>query len=596
MKRTILLLAAATMTVATIQAQMAKWIIPPSYSAIHKMSGGDFIVTDSADYSILWSWDGRRIVSTRNQLYPFAEDISVAVPKGSAAIAGFYNTAGQFTQLQGYSVALGYPYFSGGLLLVKEGQYYRFVNRKGTPTGGQYVVAYPFSNGYATCFTYRNLDKQKDPHYLLLTTEGTEMPVSYNGKTFGDNEVEFISSVNDENIGYIVAGHKLYTFNGQSRSLTPVFARKNETNMRNQAHLENALTSCLVRLNDTTSVLSASGGTSGNIQIWFDNRLIPQSIQTADGLRRFKKNAQQKRNYASPLRVLREDGKMGLYWDTTELLPPQLDQVTTCYADIAFVKQGGRYGALKAYSDRAFRVSINDGSPVAFRHRTLPVTINVEVPDVVSPQQVRLTTTRDSGLGIDEQMGRPVDGKHLQFDGILTIPEQLPGDLYDDGSNDITYPVSIRYDGLLSPTIDLNVKAWHQEYHTISVDQSSISVSTDGQLQFSFTVSTNLAPGEAPTPVDVSIQANGLQWDIEKQSDTSYKGMVYNLFDGSNSIAIAVEEAGCPPLVHRFTATYNKPEEKKPVTKPTHKPAPKPDDKGKNKPKREEPAKPVLEI
>ena len=596
MKRTILLLAAATMAVATIKAQMAKWIIPPSYSAIHKMSGGDYIVTDSADYNILWSWDGRRLISTRNQLFPFTEDISVAIPKGSATIAGFYNTNGQFTQLQGYSVALGYPYFSGGFLLVKEGQYYRFVNSKGAPLNGQYVVAYPFSNGYATCYTYRNMEKQKDPHYLLLTAEGTEVPISYNGKTFGDNEVEFISSVNDENMGYIVAGHKLYSFNGQSRNLTPVFARRSETNMRNQAHLENALTSCLVRLNDTTTVLTASCGTSGNIQIWFDNRLIPQSIQTLDGLRRFKKNVQQKRNYATPLRVLREDGKMGLYWDTTELLPPQLDQVTTCYADIAFVKQGGRYGALKAYSDRSFQVSINDGTPIAFRHRTQPITLKVEVPDVVSSKQIRLITTRDSGLEIDEQLGSPADEKHLQFDGILTIPELLPNDLYDDGSNNITYPVSVRYDDLISPTIEVKVKAWHQEYHTISVDPSSINVSTDGQLQFNFTVSAELAPGELPTPTDVSLQANGLQWDIEKQSDTLYKGTVYNLYDGPNSIAIMVEESGCPPLVHRFSTTYNKPAEKKSTPKPVHKPTPKSDDKGKNKPKRETPTNPVLEI
>ena len=582
------------MAAATLKAQMAKWIIPPEYSAIHKMSGGDFIVTDSADYKILWSWDGQRLISTRNQIYPFSEDLSVATSKGSGTIAGFYDINGQFTPLKGYSVALGYPYFSSGFLLVKEGQYYRFVNTKGTTLSGMYVVAYPFSNGYATCYTYRNIEKQKDPHNLLLTAEGEEVPISYNGKTFSDNDVEFISSVNDENVGYIVADHKLYRFNGNSRNLTPVFASRSETSMRNQAHLEHALSSCLVRLNDTTTVLTASCGTSGNVQIWFDNRLVPHTIQTRDGLQRYKKNVQQKRDYATPLRVLREDGKMGLYWDTTELLPPQIDQVTTCYADIAFVRQGGRYGALKAFNDRSFRVSLGDGTPIAFRHRTQPVTLQVELPDVITPQRIRLITTDDSGLDIDEQSCQRIDDKHLQFDGILTIPESLPNNLYEDGSNNVTYPISIRYDDLQSPTFDVNVKAWHQEYHTISVDPSSISVSTDGLLQFNFTVTADLAPDELPTPAYVSIQADGLQWDVEKQSDIQYKGTVHNLYDGPNTIVIIVEEQGCPPLSHRFSTTYNKPAEKKPNPKPVHKTTPKSDNKGKDKPKT--PTNPVLEI
>lgn len=595
MKKTLLLLATAILTANTIEAQMANWIIPPEYNAIHKMGGGDFIVTDSADYKILWSWEGQRLFSTRNQLYPFCEDLSVAIPKGSNTIAGFYDTKGNFTPLKGFSAALGYPFFSNGYLLVKEGQYYRYVNSKGNLLSGMYVVAYPFSNGYATGYTYRNMEKQKDPHNLLLTVEGEELPISFNGKTFADNDVEFISSVNDENVGYIVADHKLYRFNGNSRNLTPVFARTSETNMRNQAHLEHTLSSCLVRLNDTTTVLTASCGSSGNVQIWFDNLLVPKSIQTLDGVRHYKKNVLQTRNYATPLRILRENGKMGLFWDTTELLPPQLDQVTTCYAEIAFVRQGGRYGALKAYNNRSFRINMGDGTPIAFRHHTQPISLQVELPDVITSEHIRIITTEDSGLYIDEQSYQRIDDKHIQFDGILTIPESLPNDLYDDDSNCITYPISIRYDDLLSPNYDVNVKAWHQEYHTVSVDPSSISVSTDGLLQFNFTVTADLAPDELLTPTFVSIQADGLQWNVEKQSDTLYKGTVQNLYDGPNSIVIVVEEQGCPPLFHRFSVTYNKPAEKKSTPRP-HKTTPKSDDKGKQPSKRDTPTKPVLEI
>ena len=598
MKRaTIITIMAATLTATGAKAQMARWIIPPAYSAIHKMSGGDFLLTDSADMTILWSWDGKRLAATSDQLSSFSEQMAVTIRKGTNGISGFYNTDGHFTSLpDGLTTALGFPYFSSGYLLVKQGQYYRYVNRQGNVLNGQYVVAYPYSNGYATCYTYRNLEKQKDPYYLLLDAEGREVPLSYNGKTFGDNEVEFISSVNDEGVGFVVAARKLYRFSGKSRTLTPVLARSSETDLRNQARLNRSMATCLVRQNDTTTVLTASCGTSGNVYIWFDNRLIAKSIQTQDGQKHYSKTGHAQRSYATPLRVLREDGKMGLYWDTTELLPPQLDQVTTCYADIAFVRQDNRYGAIKAYSDGGFNISINDGKPVAFRHRTQSATVTVAMPVGIPVGEARLIVPRDAGLDIDPGSVSRGDDGTLRYEGLLYMPESLTDRFYDDGSqNETSYPLSVSYDGLLSPVIDVKVKALHEEYHTISVDPKSITVSTDGQLQFLFTVTADTVPGEEPTPVDVSLQADGLQWNVEQLSDTKYRGIVNDLYDGDNTITVKVEEQGCPPLFHRFSATYKKPVEKKSKPRPA-KTTPKSDDKGKTKPKHETPIKPVLEI
>lgn len=598
MKRaTIITIMAATLTATGARAQMARWIIPPAYSAIHKMSGGDFLLTDSADMTILWSWDGKRLAATSDQLSSFSEQMAVTIRKGTNGISGFYDTDGHFTSLpDGLTTALGFPYFSSGYLLVKQGQYYRYVNRQGNVLNGQYVVAYPYSNGYATCYTYRNLEKQKDPYYLLLDAEGREVPLSYNGKTFGDNEVEFISSVNDEGVGFVVAARKLYRFSGKSRTLTPVLARSSETDLRNQARLDRSMATCLVRQNDTTTVLTASCGTSGNVYIWFDNRLIAKSIQTQDGQKHYSKTRHAQRSYATPLRVLREDGKMGLYWDTTELLPPQLDQVTTCYADIAFVRQDNRYGAIKAYSDGGFNISINDGKPVAFRHRTQSATVTVTMPEGIPVGEARLIVPRDAGLDIDPGSVSRSDDGTLRYEGLLYMPESLTDRFYDDGSqNETSYPLSVSYDGLLSPVIDVKVKALHEEYHTISVDPKSITVSTDGQLQFLFTVTADTVPGEEPTPVDVSLQADGLQWNVEQLSDTKYRGIVNDLYDGDNTITVKVEEQGCPPLFHRFSATYKKPVEKKSKPRPA-KTTPKSDDKGKTKPKHETPIKPVLEI
>ena len=61
-----------------------------------------------------------------------------------------------------------YPFFSNNRLLVTDGVFYRYVNETGVIDDSRYTKAYPFSNGYASCYTYENLEKRKSPYYLLL--------------------------------------------------------------------------------------------------------------------------------------------------------------------------------------------------------------------------------------------------------------------------------------------------------------------------------------------------------------------------------------------------------------------------------------------
>ena len=72
-----------------IKAQVAKWLIPPSYDKIQMASGIDAIMTDSADVKILWTIDGKRLLSCKDVLYPFKEDIALAVKKGTPQSASF---------------------------------------------------------------------------------------------------------------------------------------------------------------------------------------------------------------------------------------------------------------------------------------------------------------------------------------------------------------------------------------------------------------------------------------------------------------------------------------------------------------------------
>ena len=337
MNRKLILGIAICAVTSSVKGQVAKWLIPPMYDTIQMADGEDLIITDSLNKKIIWSPAGKRLAMTEDQIFSYKEGFAVATKTGTGVITGFYNKNGKFKPLPRCNVSYSFPYFSNNYLLVQEGNNYRFVNTKGELSADKYVKAYPFANGYASCYTFANFQKRKDPYYLLLTNENERVFFSYGGKEFDHDDIEFISSVNDENIGFVVAKHRLYYFNGKNRSLSPVFAHKGEGNIKNQAKLEDALSLCISNESDSVSVLKAKCGKNSTIWIRFDALLRPLSLSLADGDYYYKKNAKVERSFESPLSVIEDENKYGINWDGKEIIPPQLDNIMSCFDDKAFV-------------------------------------------------------------------------------------------------------------------------------------------------------------------------------------------------------------------------------------------------------------------
>ena len=151
-------------TTSNIKGQIAKWLIPPMYDNIHMANGEKLIITDSLDKKIIWSQSGKRLSMTEDQIHSFEEGYGVTIKRGTGVITGFYDKNGKFTSLSGCSATYSMPYFSDQHLLVQEGYYYRFVNPEGKIGVGQFAKAYPFSNGYASCQAFTNLQKKKETY------------------------------------------------------------------------------------------------------------------------------------------------------------------------------------------------------------------------------------------------------------------------------------------------------------------------------------------------------------------------------------------------------------------------------------------------
>lgn len=564
MKKTIFILS-ALFVVDVACGQVAKWLIPPVYDNIQMAKGEKLIITDSLNNRTLWTQSGERLTTiTDNQLFPFKDGYAVTTTIGGNLITGFFDRKGNHKEIPPCHVTYSMPYFSDNYLLVYKDNYYRFVNTKGEISMGEYVDAYPFSNGYASCRTYANFEKLKDPYYLLISKEWKQIGFSYEGKLFEDDDIDFISSVNDMNIAIVVAKHKLYFFNGKDKSLSPIFAKKHESNIKTQAKLDGDISECLKKESDTVSVLRAKCGKSDYIQIQFDKLMIPQSITYADGEETvYDKKQEVEIPQETSLIIVKEGQEYGVNWGKEmEVLPPQFDEIITCFKDRALVRLNGKCGMLKLNKDLKFSITINDGEKIGFKHKKYKTTIRMDMPNIISTENAWVEVDSKSGCEVDLPSGEKKEtsfGNNIRYDCVLSIPDSLSDEMYGDFRNEITYPTIVCYDGLKSPVIPYKVMAWHYKYYNVDEIESE-RIIKDGVLSFTFNINAERNPGDEYYPLKPTIQLDdSLDYDLDKISETRYKCKVINLREGNNNIVVQVLEEGCPPVSFPFEVFYTKP-------------------------------------
>lgn len=537
-------------------AQIAKWLIEPLYDDIHMAVGIDAIVTDSANTKTLWSFEGRRLATTPNEIFDFRENRSVSTVPGTANIACVFKNNGESIKIENCNVAHAYPYYSCGKLLVQEGIYYRFVDVDGSFNGGKYTKAYPYFNDYASCQTFLNMEKQKDPYFLLVNKNEEMVQFSFNGKNFDTDDIEFISSVNDDNLAIVVLKHKLYKFNGADGSLSPVFASEDETNLKNQAKLDGDLNMCYKKVDDNTYVLTAKCGKNGEVSFEFDSMLKPVSFTTNGETKKYSVREEVKREFTSPLRMETEGNLYGIYWDSEVMLPAQFEKLSTCFENKAFVKLNGKFGMLAIDKDAKFSLKINKGNDVAFLHQKFETAVRVDMPSYILSDKTYLEIDPSCGIELDKtsrEMKNTESGNFVEYNCVLNIPENLPDEI-----EEISYPIQVVYNGLKSPVINHKINAWFYKKFEVEEDETQRHVE-HGTLTFVFNIKNAQLDGSI-VKFDVSVLADTLSVQREdKMSETRYKYKVDGLNEGINNIVVQILEQGCPPASFPFEVEYHKP-------------------------------------
>lgn len=545
-----------------VRAQMSRWIMKPSYDSIYLAWDVPVLISDSLGVTSLWNLNGKRMATTTDQVHPFSEGLAAVTGKDNEELKGFYNTQGQFVSLKDVTVAYSYPYFSNGYLLVNNNGFTQFVSPNGEmQDAGVYDKFYPFHRGLAVAMKYKDVEKKKDLHYVYVTTAKREIPFTLKGKPVDPEDVQFLSSLNEEGQGVAVIKDKVYFYHQQNSSLQPVFAGKGAVYQKKQLTLDgNDPYEYLIDMQDSL-VLRTRASKKEMVMFVFNKALRPQRYAFMDYTQVFQPKELKRSALPSSLSVLEDNEihKFGLKSGSNQILPPQFDEVGFCFGDFAVVRQQDKWGMLFYDKSLKYRLSMHGGKAISFRHREVTTNIKLELPTIISADLCRFEVDESKGCVIDKisiETKNTENGNYVAYKCNLSIPAGLP-----DVLTEIQYPVQITYDGLVYPVVPLNTKAWHYKYINVSLDDSEMKFG-QGSVSFAFDIHVDKQPGDDDYPFQLTVKADFLQPELIKISETRYECRLSSLVQGMNTIKVNIQEAGCPPSVFPFEIYYVKPVEK----------------------------------
>lgn len=558
----------------SVNAQIANWLIKPAYDKVELLGGIDGVVTDSLGIKSLWTFNGTKLATTPLNISPFKEKKSVLVDPETLEVKGILSENGIIRNCEVGDVTYDYPYFSNNKLLIYKDSNYLFITTDGKTDGKKYGNAYPYSNGYASCLAFLNTERQKDPYLLMIDKDGNPVNFTFGGKKITATDIEFVSSVNDDNVAFLVIKGKVYAFDAKTQELSSVSMQENDDNLKNQAKLEGDINSCLSKQGNSYT-LKAISGKDGIILVKFDNLLKPTSIIRGDTETEYTITNEEVKTYPTSLTMDLVDDRYGVYWDGKEMLPPQFLETGFCFDDKIIMRFNGKFGMMAINKGAQFQFKMNKGNDVAFLHQKFETSIRVDLPTYVSSDRTYIEIDPATGCDIDKTSREKRDtesGNFVEYNCILSIPNDLP-----DETTDITYPLQVVYGGIKSSILKHTIKGWYYKKFEIEEDESQRSLN-NGTLTFVFNVRTVQSDGHL-YPTEVSIVANNLNVEREdKMSETRYKYKVHNLHEGVNNITVQIVEQGCPPTSFPFEVEYYKPKSaqkervvitKKPVSKVT---------------------------
>lgn len=590
----LLLIAVLGQATCMAEGQIAKWLIPPKYDNIFIAPGDeDLLITELRGEKLLWDFNGDSVTrkSTGEKIHPFYRGYAVVTTADESKIVGFYDRNGTYTFINNLLVAHSSTRFNNGYLLVNDGQYYRFITcltTNGKPFANVYTEALPFSNHYATCKTYKDVAKQKNEIPQLIYYEDLK-PIDFTleGKTVSPEDINYISSVNDEDIAVIIIKEKVFLFNGNDRRLTPVFSTSNGSfqNKDKQVKIDKNQI-LLVSNTDGYHIIATDPKKHTSITIKLDELERPVSIEYADSKHEYNQKVIQQKEHKQLLSVTESQWKKGLNWGADTILPPQFKSVGRLFDDKAIVYLNGKWGLIQAQKGESFDLKLNRGRKLGLRHSVNETDIQLTLPKGISPQESGLEIVgEDPGCSIDplraERHGDGSQVGYITYPCLLDFPSNGLPDTYMEHDIDchLSYNARVVYNGLRSPVLSFTADVWHDKYITPDIPETD-SYFQDGKYHFTLLLNSKEQGQSYSTHVEITLSNNDTTAtyvslydtdEIRKVAEDKYDITLPNIAAGTNNITVVIVEDGGLETDDPFDVVYERPA-KKTIEKITVKP------------------------
>lgn len=542
--------------------QIARWEMRPVYDTMYLPEGSSIIVTTnrSDKFSSIWTMlDCKLLQRVEGDIYPFHNSVAVNTEKNGTKLKGFILHSGYYVSAPkgDFYVDTSYPFFSGGYLIVRESsKYYRYLDTNNKLFGYRYNNALPFFNGYSSCEYYGNQVEMRIPVHCLIDENLKVVNFNIQGKPVKKTDVDFVSSVNDEGVAVVIVKRRLYLFHADSTDLQPVCYTMGSNNIKEQVKLKENLNVCFAQ-GSSSGILKVDGGKHGTVIVLFDGFLKPTTIRWADKARDYQKKAEQKEELPSSLREVKGKGGFGIFRGQVEVLAPQFEEVPLCFGDNAIVRKNGKYGMIHVLSGKNFSVTIFDkDAAIPFIHKELKTSIKVDIPQEILADSAYIQINNQPGFEINKA-SREVKRSHtanwIEYNCTMTIPQEL----FDRDTAEMTFPIQVKYDGFLSPIMNIKETATVRKYWSVKVDNEQWfdqdSLSFDISLEYSDPLAR-----DAKYRVFVTVQPATI-CSIERFNDIKYRCTVHDIKKGMNRVVVQVAEEGLPSTSFPFFFE-NKPE------------------------------------
>ncbi len=535
MKKAISILFLLWAGLVAVQAQTARWLCKPEYTAIRYLGSGLFKVKgDDGKWGVLDRTGELTVPVAHDSITYLKDDRALLLDASGQGLLGLIDGKGRqirsFRQGE-YYVPADYPYFNEHLLVVsapgEQYMYYGYLNDKGDlQIPLNYFYAAPFSEGKAMVHYTSN-------KFGLINTAGAPAVIDNRGFFFMSSPVN---------------GEVLAVMNGRKGGVVSLL-RIDNGRFEQVRELENKV---IPQRSNDYRTLSCQNGKS----YFFDAqmRLTHSSGENFLSQPAGRLSGLPARRAAGKLASFKENGAYGLNYAGAPLLPAQFREIPELYEDafVLAVSQNGKTGILEIFPEDQARLEVASSTVEFYHSAPQPFSVIVQLPAGVGEAAPFLQAIRPDGTDLPFECTRK-EGNRYYMRASYFKPANQPGVESSEAVN-----IRLGTDNLIYQTGILHVKSVHRVGFSCLEPIAPEFSEPDGSAVVTFSVRSLSGMPSPSARIVVGAAGAGSRTASFQENGAATATLAVQVPEDASrtfTFTVTVSEEGCPSMVKQFTRT-----------------------------------------